>query len=80
MKKNDNRACGEFRTKRAILENYDAMAEAVRTRKPYQTPLDPPPADPRVRQSAGSRSQADAPGKQHSTEGTGGSLSQEQKG
>lgn len=34
---------GEFRTKRLILERYDAMAEAVRTSVPYQTILDPPP-------------------------------------
>jgi hypothetical protein len=34
---------GEFRTKRLILERYDAMAEAARTSEPYQTILDPPP-------------------------------------
>ncbi len=34
---------GEFRTKRLILECYDAMAEAARTGEPYQTILDPPP-------------------------------------
>jgi hypothetical protein len=34
---------GEFRTQRLILERYDAMAEAARTGKPYQTILDPPP-------------------------------------
>ena len=34
---------GEFRTKRLILERYDAMAEAIRTGRPYQTILDPPP-------------------------------------
>ena len=34
---------GEFRTKRLILERYDAMAEAMRTGVPYQTILDPPP-------------------------------------
>jgi len=39
---------GEYRTKRVILEIYDAMAEAARTSKRYQTRLDPPPADPRV--------------------------------
>jgi hypothetical protein len=31
------------RTKALILEVYDAMAEAARTGKPYQTILDPPP-------------------------------------
>jgi hypothetical protein len=39
---------GEYRTKRVILEMYDAMADAARTGKPYQSRLDPPPADPRV--------------------------------
>ncbi len=34
---------GEFRTKRLILERYDAMAEAARIGEPYQTILDPPP-------------------------------------
>jgi hypothetical protein len=42
------KAHGEYRTKRVILEIYDAMAEAVRTGTPYETRLDPPPADPRV--------------------------------
>jgi len=31
-----------------ILEIYDEMVEAICTGKPYQTRLDPPPADPRV--------------------------------
>jgi hypothetical protein len=39
---------GDYRTKLVILEIYDAMAEAIRTGKPYQTLLDPLPADPRV--------------------------------
>ncbi|MGH3398096.1 MAG: hypothetical protein ACRDPO_25760, partial [Streptosporangiaceae bacterium] len=34
---------GEFRTKRLILERYEAMAEAERTGTAYQTILDPPP-------------------------------------
>jgi hypothetical protein len=48
VRKNDEKAHGEYRTKRVILEIYDAMAEASRTGTPYQTRLDPPPADPRV--------------------------------
>ena len=48
VRKNDERAHGEYRTKRVILEIYDAMAEAARNGKPYLTLLDPPPADPRV--------------------------------
>jgi len=31
-----------------ILEIYDEMAQAMRTGVPYQTRLNPPPADPRV--------------------------------
>jgi len=38
---------GDYRTKRVILEIYDAMQDSVRTSQPYQTRLDPPPADPR---------------------------------
>ena len=48
VRKNNEKAHGEYRTKRVILEVYDAMAEAARTGRPYQTRLDPPPADPRV--------------------------------
>jgi hypothetical protein len=46
--KNDEKAHGEYRTKRVILEIFDAMVDASRTGKSYQTRLDPPPADPRV--------------------------------
>lgn len=48
VRKNDEKSHGDYRTKRVILEIYDAMAEAARTGNPYQTRLDPPPADPRV--------------------------------
>ncbi len=48
VRKNDEKAHGEYRTKRVILEIYDAMANAARTGTPYQSLLDPPPADPRV--------------------------------
>ncbi|MCC6776422.1 MAG: N-6 DNA methylase [Hyphomicrobiales bacterium] len=48
VKRRDMAAHGEYRTKRVILEIYDAMAEATRTGEPYQTRLDPPPADPWV--------------------------------
>jgi hypothetical protein len=40
---------GDYRAKLAILEIYDAMAEAMRTGVPYQTRLSPPPADPSCR-------------------------------
>ncbi len=39
---------GDYRTKRVILGIYDKMKEAMETGKPYQTILDPPPADPSV--------------------------------
>ena len=38
----------DYRTKRVILEIYDEMQRAMNTGEPYQTRLDPPPADPRV--------------------------------
>ena len=43
VKTKDEQRYGTFRTKELILEIYDAMAEAARTGKPYQTILDPPP-------------------------------------
>lgn len=52
VKRKDEAAHGEYRTKRLILETYDAMAEAVRLGEAYQTRLDPPPADVRVAHSA----------------------------
>ena len=48
VRKNDEKAHGEFRTKRVILEIYDAMALAAHSAMQYQTRLDPPPADPLV--------------------------------
>jgi hypothetical protein len=55
VRKNDEKAHGEYRTKRVILEIYDAMAEAARTGEPYQTRLDPPAADPRVAHAESTR-------------------------
>jgi len=48
VKRRDEQRYGEYRTKRVILEIYDAMQRAIETGDPYQTLLDPPPADPRV--------------------------------
>jgi hypothetical protein len=45
--KDEEKYEGDYRTKRVILEIYDAMQESIRTGQPYQTRLDPPPADPR---------------------------------
>jgi hypothetical protein len=49
VRRKDEAAYGEYRTKRVILEIYDALAEAERTGVPYQTRLAPPPADPSCR-------------------------------
>lgn len=51
VKRKDEKAHGEYRTKRVILEIYDEMARATETGEPYGTRLDPPPADPRVAHS-----------------------------
>jgi len=48
VRRKDEQKYGEYCTKRVILECYDAMTEAIKTGRPYQTILDPPPADPRV--------------------------------
>jgi hypothetical protein len=49
VRRRDEETWGEYRTKRVILEIYDAMAETVRTGIPYRTRLAPPPADPSCR-------------------------------
>ena len=46
VKRKDIDTYGEFRTKRVILEIYDAMQNAMVTGKPYQSPLDPPAGPP----------------------------------
>jgi hypothetical protein len=45
-RKDEEKYNGDYRTKRVILEIYDAMQEAIRTGIPYQTPLNPPPGPP----------------------------------
>jgi hypothetical protein len=45
VRKYEERDHGEFRTKRLVLEIYDAMAQAAETGHPYLTVLDPPPGD-----------------------------------
>jgi hypothetical protein len=46
VRRKDETEHGEYRTKRLILECYDRMAAAKASGKPYETILDPPPADP----------------------------------
>ena len=44
--------CGEYRTKHVILEIYDEMQKAIESGEPYQTRLDPAPADAAVAHDA----------------------------
>ena len=48
VKRKDQRQHSEYRTKDIILEIYDDMAQAIAGLQPYQTRLDPPPADLRI--------------------------------
>jgi hypothetical protein len=45
-RKDEEKYNGDYRTKRIILEIYDAMQESIRTGKPYQTRLNPLPGPP----------------------------------
>ncbi|MFN0085843.1 MAG: Eco57I restriction-modification methylase domain-containing protein, partial [Blastocatellia bacterium] len=45
VQRDDVKAHGEYRTKRVIMEIYDAMTEAIATGAPYRTRLEPPPAN-----------------------------------
>jgi hypothetical protein len=45
VKRKDVAAYGEYRTKRLILDVYDAMQKAIDTDTAYQTILDPPPGE-----------------------------------
>ena len=49
VRRNDEQRHGEYRTKRVILDVYDAMQEARASGRPYRTRLDPPPGDARCR-------------------------------
>ncbi len=51
VRASDMRACGEYRTKRLVLEAYDRMGEAIATGGMYETMLVPPPADPSMTHS-----------------------------
>jgi hypothetical protein len=45
-RKDEENYNGDYRTKRTILEIYDAMQESIRSGNPYQTRLYPPPGPP----------------------------------
>ncbi len=51
VKKKDMQQHGNYRTKLTILEIHDAMQRSIETGEPYETLLDPHPADPRVAHS-----------------------------
>jgi hypothetical protein len=61
VKRKDEDEYDEYRTKRVILEIYDAMTDAIQVGHPYETCLDPPPSDPRVAHSPKSSPAVDAP-------------------
>jgi hypothetical protein len=42
VRRHDESAFGEYRTKRVVLETYDALAKAAASGKPYASPLGPP--------------------------------------
>ena len=45
VKRKDEQAHGKYRTKRVILDIYNAMQQAMETGTPYHTRLDLPPAN-----------------------------------
>jgi hypothetical protein len=45
IKRKDVNKFSEYRTKETILDIYDRMQQAIKTGEPFQTLLDPPPAD-----------------------------------
>lgn len=55
VRRKDEEMYGDYRTKLQILQIYDRMQEAMATRTPYQTLLNPPPADPRTAHSDSTR-------------------------
>ena len=46
VRRKDETRYGEYRTKRVILDLYDAMLTGIATGEPYRTVVNPPPADP----------------------------------
>ena len=55
VRRDDEKRFGEFRTKRLILEHYDRLADAKGRGEPFETTLDPPPADPSLRHDLNTR-------------------------
>jgi len=46
-RKDEEKFGGDYRTKRVILEIYDDLHKSIRAGNPFQTRLDPSPADPK---------------------------------
>ena len=42
LEQSEKRECGEYRTRRVVMENYDALATAAAKGIPYESPLGPP--------------------------------------
>jgi len=55
VSRKDEAAHGDYRTKRLILERYDALAECIANGTEYQTVLDPPPAHPSLAHAESTR-------------------------
>lgn len=49
LRRYEERDLDEFRTKRLVLDRYDATTAAMQSDDGYTRPLDPPPADDRMR-------------------------------
>src|SRR5690606_37384485 len=45
-RKDEEKYAGDYRTKRMVLEIYDAMQESIRTGLPFRTRIAPPPGPP----------------------------------
>jgi hypothetical protein len=46
LAREEERTYGEYRTKRLVLESYEAMARCICSGEAYRTPLSPPPGTP----------------------------------
>lgn len=55
VKRNDEATFGEYRTKRLILERFDAVVDVEAAGRGYESVLDPPPADPSLAHPESSR-------------------------
>jgi hypothetical protein len=58
VREDEEKNLGEYRSKRLILEAYDAMDRAIKAGKVYSSPLEPPVADPLLAVHEGQPSRA----------------------